>query len=119
VGRPEWTMAHAERGRRRSGAAVVSTPRCCGGVLRSVESGRANVHVTPSRFQLYAPWSLPVVLGSWHRNMDAALAYATVVLQANFTLVGDYINLATNALLAVGGILLVRRDIRCWNSARG
>jgi hypothetical protein len=49
----------------------------------------------------------------------AALAYAGVVLQANFTLVGDYINAATNVLVAVAGVMLVRRYFRCWKSARG
>ena len=37
-----------------------------------------------------------------------------VVLQANFTLVGDYINLATDGLWALGAIMLARRYIRCW-----
>jgi len=49
----------------------------------------------------------------------AALAYAGVVLQANFTMVGDYLNVATNVLLAVGGAMLVKRYIRCWSAAGG
>ena len=54
-----------------------------------------------------APFVLYSALGTaiW----TAALAYAGVMLQANFTLVGDYINVATNGLLVVGGIVLVRR----------
>jgi membrane protein DedA with SNARE-associated domain len=49
----------------------------------------------------------------------AALAYAGVALQANFTLVGDYIDVATNVLLAAAGAMLVRRYVRCWRAARG
>jgi membrane protein DedA with SNARE-associated domain len=48
----------------------------------------------------------------------AALAYAGVVLQANFTLVGDYLNIVTNVLLAVLGAMLVRRYVRCWRKSR-
>jgi membrane protein DedA with SNARE-associated domain len=48
----------------------------------------------------------------------AALASAGVVLQSNFSLVGDYINLATNVILGVIGVLLARRYIRCWKDAR-
>jgi hypothetical protein len=32
-------------------------------------------------------------------------------IQANFTLVDDYIDVATNAVVAVGGMMLVRRYI--------
>jgi membrane protein DedA with SNARE-associated domain len=48
----------------------------------------------------------------------AALAYAGVALQANFTVVGDYINIATNIMLVVFGVLLVRRYVQCWSSSR-
>ena len=46
----------------------------------------------------------------------AALAYAGVVLKANFTRVGDYVGMATNVLLVGLGLLLVRRYIRCWRA---
>ena len=46
----------------------------------------------------------------------AALAYAGVVLKANFTLVGDYVGMATNVLLVGLALFLVRRYIRCWRS---
>lgn len=46
----------------------------------------------------------------------AALAYAGVALQANFKVVGDYMNIATNILFAAFGVLMVRRYIRCWRS---
>ena len=44
------------------------------------------------------------------------LAGAGVVLQANFSRVGDYVNVATDILLAGFLALLVYRYIRCWRS---
>jgi membrane protein DedA with SNARE-associated domain len=48
----------------------------------------------------------------------AALASAGVVLQANFTLAGKYINAATNVMLAVLVVMLARRYWRCWTDTR-
>jgi membrane protein DedA with SNARE-associated domain len=48
----------------------------------------------------------------------AALAYAGVLLQANYRQVGDYINVATNVLLAGFGALMLWRYVRCWRSSR-
>lgn len=63
-----------------------------------------------------APFLIYSALGTilW----TAALAYAGVLLQANFTMVGDYINIATNLLLGVLAILLARRYVRCWKESR-
>ncbi len=96
---------------RRHGAAAVFFGRLMPGV-RTFVSLPAGFSAMP-----LAPFLLYSALGTtlW----TAALAYAGVLLQANFTLVGDYINLATNALLAVGGIMLVRRYIRCWKTIGG
>jgi membrane protein DedA with SNARE-associated domain len=47
-----------------------------------------------------------------------ALAYAGVLLQSNYAVVGDYVNTATNILLAAFGALLLRRYIRCWRTGR-
>jgi membrane protein DedA with SNARE-associated domain len=47
-----------------------------------------------------------------------ALAYAGVLLQANYQQVGDYVNVATNVLLAAFGAFLVWRYFRCWQSSR-
>ena len=44
----------------------------------------------------------------------AALAYAGVVLQSQFTRVGDYLNVVTNAVFALLGVMIVRRYVRCW-----
>jgi membrane protein DedA with SNARE-associated domain len=98
-------------GFKRHGAAAVFFGRLIPGVRTfvSLPAGFSSMPLAP--FLVYSALGT----GIW----TAALAYAGVVLQANFTLVGDYINLATNALLAVGGILLVRRYIRCWKAAGG
>ncbi|RPH53559.1 MAG: DedA family protein, partial [Acidobacteria bacterium] len=48
-----------------------------------------------------------------------ALAYAGVVLQANFTVVGEYMDVVTNVLLGVIGLMLVTRYVRCWKNRRG
>ena len=44
----------------------------------------------------------------------AALAYAGVVLKSNFSMVGDYINVATNVVFGAFAVLLIRRYIKCW-----
>jgi membrane protein DedA with SNARE-associated domain len=94
---------------RRHGAAAVFFGRLMPGVRTfvSLPAGFSAMPLGP--FLLYS--ALGTVM--W----TAALAYAGVVLQANFTLVGDYIDVATNGLLAVGGMLLARRYIRCWKTA--
>jgi membrane protein DedA with SNARE-associated domain len=46
----------------------------------------------------------------------AALAYAGVALQSNFTIVGEYLNIATNVVLGAMGVMVARRYIRCWRS---
>ncbi len=48
----------------------------------------------------------------------AALAYAGVLLQANFTAVGDYLNIVTNGLFCVMGVMLARRYVHCWKESR-
>jgi membrane protein DedA with SNARE-associated domain len=45
-----------------------------------------------------------------------ALAYAGVLLQANYEQVGQYVNMVTNALLGGFGALLLWRYVRCWRS---
>jgi membrane protein DedA with SNARE-associated domain len=46
----------------------------------------------------------------------AALAYAGVALQSNFTIVGDYIDIVTNVVLGVIGVLIATRYVRCWRA---
>jgi membrane protein DedA with SNARE-associated domain len=63
----------------------------------------------------FGPFLLYSALGTimW----TAALAYAGVLLEANFTLVGDYIDIATNLLLAVLAVMLARRYVKCWKES--
>jgi membrane protein DedA with SNARE-associated domain len=44
----------------------------------------------------------------------AALVYAGVTLQQNFSAVGKYINLATNIIFAVLGTMMIYRYARCF-----
>lgn len=46
----------------------------------------------------------------------AALAYAGVALKSNFSVIGAYINGATNIVLGAFAVLLIRRYIKCWKS---
>lgn len=59
-----------------------------------------------------APFLLYSTIGTvlW----TAALAFAGVILQANFRAVGDYVNVATNIVLGVLALMLIRRYIQCW-----
>jgi membrane protein DedA with SNARE-associated domain len=94
---------------RRHGAAAVFFGRLIPGVRTfvSLPAGFSSMPLAP--FLLYSALGT----GIW----TAALACAGVALQANFTIVGDYINVVTNALLAAVAIMIVRRYIRCWRTA--
>jgi membrane protein DedA with SNARE-associated domain len=94
---------------RRHGAVAVFVGRLVPGVRTFVSLPAGFSSMPLGRFMLYSALGTAI----W----TAALAYAGVVLQANFTLIGDYINAATNVLFAVAGVLLVRRYFRCWKSA--
>jgi len=71
----------------------------------------------PAGFARMPRWAflLNSVLGTaiW----TGALAYAGVLLQANYQQVGDYINVITNVLLAGFGALMLSRYVRCWRSS--
>jgi membrane protein DedA with SNARE-associated domain len=105
----EQDVDGAQRWFRRHGATAVLFGRLIPGVRTfvSLPAGFSSMPLVP--FLTYSALGTAI----W----TAALAYAGVLLQANFTLVADYINLATNGLLALGGIMLVRRYIRCWKAA--
>ena len=91
---------------RRHGNAAVFLGRLVPGV-RTLISLPAGFTVMP-----LAPFLLYSLLGTvvW----TVALAYAGVLLQANFAIVGDYVNIVTNVLLALLGVVLVRRYLKCW-----
>ena len=62
--------------------------------------------------------ALPFVMYSALRTIiwTAALAYAGVALQSIFTIVGDYINMVTNVVLGVIGVMIATRYARCWRA---
>ena len=93
---------------RRHGPAAVFVGRLIPGVrtLVSLPAGFSAMPLLP--FVVYSALGTAI----W----SAALAYAGVLLQANFTRVGDYIDVVVNVLLGVGGVLLLRRYIRCWKA---
>jgi membrane protein DedA with SNARE-associated domain len=93
---------------RRHGAAAVCFGRLIPGVrtLVSLPAGFSSMPL--GRFLLYSALGTAI----W----TAALASAGVVLQANFTLVGDYVDVGTNVVLAALGAMLARRYVRCWRA---
>jgi len=99
-------LDRAEAWFRRHGRTAVSVGRLIPGVrtLISLPAGFTGMPLAP--FLLYSAASTL----TW----TAALAYAGVVLQANFALVSDYVDIATDAVLGVLALLLVRRYVKCW-----
>jgi membrane protein DedA with SNARE-associated domain len=94
---------------RRHGAAAVFFGRLIPGV-RTFVSLPAGFSAMPlGRFMVYSALGT----AAW----TAALAWAGVLLQANFMLVGDYVNVATNVLLGVAAVMLVVRYVRCWRAS--
>ena len=92
----------------RHGNAAVFFGRLVPGVrtLVSLPAGFARMPVLP--FVSYS--ALGTII--W----TAALAFAGVALQSNFTIVGDYINIVTNVVLGVIGITIAARYVRCWRA---
>ena len=93
---------------RRRGNAAVFVGRLVPGVRTfvSLPAGFARMPVLP--FVVYS--ALGTII--W----TAALAYAGVALESNFTIVGDYINMVTNVVLGVIGVMIGRRYVRCWRA---
>jgi len=100
-------LDRAQQWFRRRGNAAVFPGRLIPGVrtLVSLPAGFTAMPVTP--FLLYS--ALGTLL--W----TTALAYAGLVLQASFTVVGDYLDIVTNVLLGLFALILVRRYTQCWN----
>ena len=93
---------------RRHGAAAVFIGRLVPGVRTFVSLPAGFASMPRGHFLLYSAAGTAIWTG--------ALAYAGVILEANFAAVGDYIGAATNVLVAVLAVLLVRRYIRCWRA---
>jgi membrane protein DedA with SNARE-associated domain len=94
---------------RRHGIAAVFLGRLVPGV-RTFVSLPAGFSAMP--FMSFVLYSLAGTV-AW----TAALAYTGVVLQANFTLVSDYINVASNVLVGLLVLMLVRRYVQCWKKS--
>lgn len=95
---------------RRHGTTAVFVGRLVSGVRTfiSLPAGFSGMPITP--FLIYS--TAGTVL--W----TAGLASAGVLLQDNFTLVSDYIDLATHALLIGLGATLAYRYVTCWTRSR-
>ena len=98
----EWFRHH--------GAAAVFGGRLIPGVRTFVSLPAGFSSMPLGRFLVYSALGTAI----W----TATLASAGVVLEANFTAVGDYINIATNTVLVGVGVWVIRRYIRCWAARR-
>lgn len=92
----------------RHGGAAVLIGRLVPGVRTFVSLPAGFASMPRGRFLLYSAAGTAI----W----TAALASAGVVLEDNFALVGDSLDMATNVIVAVVVVLLVRRYIRCWRT---
>jgi membrane protein DedA with SNARE-associated domain len=95
---------------RRHGNAAVLLGRLMPGVRTfvSLPAGFSAMPIAP--FLLYSALGTAI----W----TAALAYGGVLLQANFTAVGDYLDIVTNVFLGVTGVIVARRYVKCWKENR-
>jgi membrane protein DedA with SNARE-associated domain len=92
----------------RHGAAAVLIGRLVPGVRTFVSLPAGFAKMPRGRFLFYSGVGTAVWTG--------ALAGAGVVLQENFTTVGDYVDVVTNVVLGAAALLLVRRYVRCWRA---
>lgn len=92
----------------RHGNVAVFVGRLVPGVRTFVSVPAGFASMPRGRFLLYSAAGTVI----W----TTALAYAGVILRSNFSLVGDYINVASNVLFAALGLLLVWRYFKCWTA---
>jgi membrane protein DedA with SNARE-associated domain len=90
----------------RHGAVAVFVGRLIPGVRTFVSLPAGFAGMPMARFLIYSAAGTAL----W----TAALAYAGVVLKANFEIVGDYIGTATNVVLALVAVMMVKRYVRCF-----
>jgi membrane protein DedA with SNARE-associated domain len=95
---------------RRHGSTAVFVGRLVPGIRTfvSLPAGFSGMPLAP--FLIYSTAGTVI----W----TAGLAWAGVLLEANFTLVSDYIDLAANALLVGLGAMLAWRYVTCWTGSR-
>lgn len=103
-------LDRAEAWFHRHGGTAVCIGRLVPGVrsLISIPAGFARMPFVP--FLLYSLAGTAV----W----TAALAYAGVLLRANFAVVGDYVDIASYLVLALFAVIIVRRYVKCWPGRR-
>ncbi len=93
---------------KRHGKTAVLLGRLVPGVRTFVSVPAGFARMPRAAFLLYSAAGTVV----W----TAALAYAGVILKSQFTVVGDYINVATNILFGALALLLAWRYYKCWTS---
>ena len=101
---------HAQEWFRRRGGIAVFIGRLLPGVrsLISIPAGLARMPLLP--FIMYSLAGTAI----W----TTGLAYAGVLLRANFAVVGDYVDVASYVVLAIFGVMIVRRYVKCWPRRR-
>jgi membrane protein DedA with SNARE-associated domain len=94
---------------KRHGGAAVFVGRLVPGVrtLISLPAGFAGMPRVP--FLFYSVTGTAI----W----TALLAYGGVILRSNFELIGDYIGIASNLVIGLLVLFLVRRYVQCWSRA--
>ena len=103
-------VERAQQWFRRHDRVAVLLGRLVPGVRTFVSLPAGFARMPRAKFWLFSA----IGTGIW----TAALAYAGVALQANYEVVGDYVNTATNLLLAAFGAFMLRRYVQCWRSSR-
>ena len=91
---------------KRHGKTAVLIGRLVPGVRTFVSVPAGFARMPRSAFLLYSA----IGTIAW----TAALAYAGVILKSQFTVIGDYINVATNILFAALAVMLAWRYYKCW-----
>ena len=94
---------------KRHGKTAVLVGRLVPGVRTFVSVPAGFARMPRASFLLYSAVGTVV----W----TAALAYAGVILKSQFTVIGDYINIATNTLFAALALMLAWRYYKCWTAA--
>jgi membrane protein DedA with SNARE-associated domain len=107
----ERDVDRAQNWFRRHGRLAVFLGRLVPGVRTfvSLPAGFAGMPLVP--FLLYSAAGTLI----W----TAALASAGVALKANYSVVGDYVGVASNALLILLAVLVIRRYLLCWRPRTG
>jgi membrane protein DedA with SNARE-associated domain len=94
----------------RHGAVAVFVGRLIPGVRTFVSLPAGFTRMPMPRFVIYSAAGTAIWTG--------ALAYAGVMLKANFEIVGDYVGTATNILLVLVAAAMVKRYVQCFRPGK-